>query len=752
MHVPSARFPSVLLFTLLLISGAAAAAAAGAISGRVVDPDGRPVPGARVLVSGAGVPLRTAVTNENGHFSVADLPEERVTIRIAAEGFRAEAREVAPSGGSADIGTIALAISAISEALVVTASQVEIPMSQVTSSVTIITGAELESRQIHSVAEALRTVPGLTLVSTGGLGTTTGVFPRGGESNYTLVLIDGVPANAFGGDFDFGHLSTTNVDRIEIVRGPQSALFGSNAIGAVVRIVSRRGGQPTAQVSVEGGQFDTARVAASTSGQHGPIEWGASFDRLRSDGMNGEVTGAGEVVGNDDYDRRSGALSGGWRDGNAWIRGDLRHSIDERGFPGPFGSNPAGNYGGIDRVARGENQRTTGGLSASLPISSRIRAQGQGGYNRIDSDFISEFGASEGFSRRWDGRLQLDAVLPRAVDLSAGLEVQRESAGSTFITGSAFQRIPVERQVAGYFAEARLNLRDRFFATAGVRFEDIHRERLEPSGTRPDLAEDDVVSTNPRLSAAWIARGDARAFTKVRGSVGTGIRPPDGFELAFTDNPALRPERSASAELGIDQAFAGGLGLIEATAFFNDYDDLIVVVGSFGGSSRFRSDNIANARARGLELAVTLRGRTRGARPIDMTGRAGYTLLDSEVLAVDGDDAAPPPFAVGQALLRRPKHQFFADAAIASGAFSAFVRGGGRSQFLDVEPSFGTFGGLFDAAGYQMWSAGAAWRVARFAELFGRVENIFDRSYEEAFGFPALSRRAFAGLRIATRR
>ena len=122
------------------------------------------------------------------------------------------------------------------------------------------------------------------------------------------------------------------------------------------------------------------------------------------------------------------------------------------------------------------------------------------------------------------------------------------------------------------------------------------------------------------------------------------------------------------------------------------------------------------------------------------------------MLAVDRDDAAPPPFEVGQPLLRRPKHQFFADAAVTVSRFAAFLRGGGRGKTLDVEPSFGTFGGLFDAPGYQVWDIGASYRIGRYVEAFGRVENLFDRVYEEALGFPALGRRAAAGLRVAAGR
>ncbi len=752
MHRPSVRFLLFSAITVLAFTARPASALAP-ITGRIVDPDDRPVAGAHVLVSGDGVRLQSVTTGDDGRFEIEAPDGARLTVRVAADGFSAEAVRVEASTEARDIGTIKLAVSALSESVVVSASQVEIPLTQVTSSVTIISGAELEARQLHSVADALRTVPGLTIATTGGIGTTTGLFPRGGESNYTLVLIDGVPVNTFGGDFDFGQTSTTSVERIEIVRGPQSALYGANAIGAVVRIVTRRGGPPSARFSAEAGQDGTARVSASTAGQRGVLEWGALFDELRSDGMNGGQTRAGDTIVNDDYERWTGALSAGWRKAGAWVRGDVRHSNDERGFPGPFGSNPIGAYEGIDAVSRGRNDRTLASLSASVPLSRRVRGQAHAGYSRLESDFASPFGSSESFSRRWAGRAQADIGLGAGFDLSTGIELQRERAGSTFITGATSQRIPVERTTAGYFGEARWNARDRAFVIAGLRVEDIRRAEIGESpaafSARPVLPSDRVISINPRISAAWLPRAAAPTFTKVRGAIGTGIRPPDAFDLAFTDNPGLGPERSVSAEAGVDQAFAGGTGLVEATAFFNDYDDLIIAVGPFSGSSRYRTDNISNARARGLELALTLRGRLRARKAIDLSGRIGYTRLETEVLAVDEDEAAPPPFFVGQALLRRPKHQFFADLSAATAGVTLFLRGGGRSKTLDVEPSFGTFGGLFDAAGHQVWSAGASWRVGRFAELFGRVENLFDRSYEEAFGFPAPGRRAIAGLRLA---
>lgn len=754
--VRTRRSPALFACSFLyVLSAASSAAEAATLTGRILDPDGRPVAQARVLVSGAGVPLQAATTDSGGGFALEVPDTGTLTLRVAAEGFRVEPRVIELTAEPRDLGAIALAVSALTESIVVSAAQVELPLTHAASSVTVITGAELESRQLHTVADALRMVPGLNVVRTGGIGTTTSVFPRGGESNYTLVLIDGVPVNVFGGDFDFEQVPATNLERIEIVRGSQSALFGANAIGAVVRIVTRRGGRPAAQLLAEAGGFATSRVSASTSGGRGELEWGASFDQLLSDGMNGRRTPAGEQIVNDDYERRSGAVSGGWRRGGATVRADLRHSADDRGFPGPFGSNPIGIYSGIDGVSRGDNRRTAAALSAAASLSPRLRLQAQASYSRLASHFASGFGDSDASSRRGGGRVQADVALAEGFDVSAGLELQRERASSTFITGSVGQEIPIARTTAGYFGEARWQSRERLFVTAGLRIEDIRRDAVEASpdafSPRPALAADTVVSVNPRLAVAWIARAGGTAYTKLRGSVGTGIRPPDGFELAFTDNPGLRPERNLSAEAGVDQALASGLVVLEATGFVNDYDDLIVAVGSFQGSSRYRTDNIANARSRGVELGVSVRGRIPG-RAIDLGGRIGYTLLDTEVLAVDRDDQAPPPFEVGQPLLRRPRHQLVADFSVAAARLQAFLRGGGRGTALDVEPSSGTFGGLFDAAGYQVWHAGVSWRLVRAVEIFGRVENLFDRSYEEALGFPALGRRAFAGLRIAAGR
>jgi len=744
---PSARLASF-LFALLLI---AATAAAAPLTGRVVDPDRRPVPGATVILTSGTQSLRSTLTNARGEFNLEAPDTGRFELRIALAGFRAEVLALGSSQGQAppvfDAGEIRLSVSAVSESIVVSAAQVEIPLSQAASTVTVVTGAELEARQIHSVADALRTVPGLTVTATGGGGAVTGVFPRGGESNFTLVFVDDVPVTAFGGEFDFAHLSTENVERIEIVRGPQSALFGSNAIGSVVRVITRRGGAPLVSGSFEAGGYDTYRLAGAASGSSGRFEWGASGERLTSNGYNGQQTASGLIVENDDYRRSSGAFAAGWRDRRITMRAQLRHATGERGSPGPFGTDPIGAYRGIDTVSRGENEQTIASVSIAVPWSPRVRWFFQTGYHRLASDFASSFGPSESSSKRWSGRGQIDFPVGRSTEMSAGGEVQREQAGSTFITGGpAFEPVPVKRTVAGYFAEARWTAASRLFVTAGARLDDIRRDPLDP------LPEDNIVSVNPKAAVAWVLRPGTANVTKLRASAATGIRPPGAFDIAFTDNPSLKPERSRSAEAGLEQTFAAGAAAFEAVAFVNQYDDLIVAVGSFRQSSRYTTDNISNARARGIELGLRGARRIRAARPIHLHGRVAYTFLDTDVLAVDQDDEAPPPFTVGEPLLRRPRHQFSAELTAGVGRLTAFMTGGIRGRVLDVEPSTGTFGGLHFAPGFSVWNAGASWRIPRVGEVYARVENLFDRTYEEALGFPALGRRATVGLRVAAGR
>ncbi len=760
--MPDSCRPSSLLFIFRLVLVVfsvllAPALVSGAeLAGRVVDPDGRVVPGARVLLSQALAVTATTATDAQGRFQFTSLDAGRYEVRVAVTGFRGESTSVDLAGDETRQITIALRVSAIAESVVVSASHVDRPLSHTPDSVTVIDAGLLEDRQLETVADALRLVPGLTVTQGGGRGGITSLFPRGGESNFTLVLIDGVRTNTFGGGFDFAHLPVGDIERIEVVRGPQSALYGSDAIGAVVQIVTRHGGPTRATGLFEGGGFGTTRVTGSVAGSSGAWSWSASGEQLDTDGFTGTAPATGEPVTNDDYRRQDGSFSLGWTDGRAIrIRGTGRLSATERGFPGPFGSDPAGNVAAIDTISRGENDSRLLSLSASFPWHARVTQQVQVAWSDLDGAFTSPFGESESESRRLSVRAQADVTLHRQVGLSAGFELQRERALSTFITGADVGQVPVRRRVFGSFAEVRLETANQLYVTTGLRLEHIHRNALAPDpnafSPRPSFDADTVVSANPKLSATYFlqpVQQRQRHWTRLHASVGTGIRPPDAFEIAFTDNPSLAPERSRSADAGIEQTFAGGALIVDATGFFNRYDDLIVTVGrSLRDASQFRTDNISNARSRGLELAVS--GRTRWGLGVGLT----YTWMATEILAVDQvPDEAPAPFTIGDPLLRRPRHQGALDLSYRRGALTAFGQVGARGRTLDVEPSFGAFGGFFTNPGYGVVTAGAALELRSGLDLFARVTNLLDRQYEEAFGFPALGRSAIVGIRVAAGR
>jgi len=739
-----------LFFFLLLPRGASAAT----LTGRVTDPDGRPVAGAHVIVATAIGTAADRTTDASGAFSIDRIAAGKYEIRVLADGFQADAIAIALAADDTRDVRVQLHISALTESIVVSAAQIDVPLSRAADSVTVITATDLQARQIETVADALRLVPGLTVTRSGGRGAITSLFPRGGASNYTLVLVDGIRANSFGGGYDFAHLSVADVDRIEIVRGPESALFGSDAIGAVVQIVTRRGGRPHADALVEGGSQGTGRTTIGAAGSHGGWTFGGGAEHARSDGFTGIAPADGEVVKNDDYhfSHVSGTL--GWQRPNGpdvLVSGNLGR--DERGFPGPFGSNPAGNFGGVDTSSRGVNDTRQIGARVTHPWSQNVRQRIEANYTDLSGNFTSPYGPSTSGTHRFDGRIQEDAAFTSSFGGSAGVEFMRESGSSTFVTGATDEPIAIHRATTGAFAELRYVGRERLFVTGGVRIEHITRDAVEPNfgafTARPAFPDQTLNSVNPKIAASYLLTppGSA-ASTRLRASAGTGIRPPDAFEIAFTDNPNLKPERNRSVDAGIEQQFRNGAYVLSATAFSNNYDDLIITVGtSLQGASRYQTDNISNARARGLELS----GDARLAR--GFTVRANCTFLDTEILSVDGlATLAPPPFKVGDALIRRPRHQGALDLTYAAGRLTAFGEVTTRAQILDVEPNFGAFGGLFFSPGYAVVNAGASVRLARGLDVYARVLNLADRAYEETLGFPALGRSGIVGVRVAASR
>jgi outer membrane cobalamin receptor len=749
--------PLILAILLVLLAGLAAHAAPPAIVGRVFDPAGQPVAGAAVsLRSGSGL-IRRTVSLADGSFSFTSVSPGSYELAAAAEGFRADPVHLAVEAAGTLRADITLRLAAITDTVIVSASFVELPQSEVAAGTTALTRRDLDDRQLATVADALRLVPGTTVAPTGGPGSVTSVFPRGGESDFTLVLVDGVRLNSFGGGFDFGHLTTSGLSEVEVIRGPQSAVFGADAIGGVIQLRSAVGGGRSGSSLVEAGSLGTTRMAAGSTGSFGSVDWGVSAERVGSDGWTGPAPNpATGLVTNDDYRAWQVSLAAAWRPGaGSTLRGAARFGSNERGNPGPFGSDPVAAYTGIDRVSRGTNDLSLGSLEFTHEWGPKTAVRLHASAFDQRSTFVSPWGDSEARTRRYAAKGQLDRALASGLSASAGAALEIERADSTYITGVSAQQIPVTRHVAGYFGELRWRASSRLFATAGLRVEHIVRGALEADPwaweARPPMGEDRILSANPRAAASYYLRTSDETggnWTRIHASAGTGIRPPDALEIAFTDNPALKPERSRSVDAGIEQALAGGLVTLDATWFHNRYDDLIVAVGrSLRDYSRYRSDNISNARARGIEATAAIRTR-RG-----IEARAAYTFLDTAILGVDrADGLAPAPFTVGDPLIRRPRHQASIDVLWRHRLAAVYLRAGGRSRVLDVEPNWGASGGLFHTPAFAVAGAGAAIHFSRQVDLVVRVDNLFDRRYESVLGYPAPRRAFSAGIRLASSR
>ena len=741
----SITISSILFFVLARVASGAT------LAGRVTDPDGKGVASARVFVTNALGTVTGAVTDSSGGYDIASLAAGQYDVRVVADGFQSDAVGVTIAADERREVNVPLRISAVTESLVVSASQIDIPLSLAADSITVITAAELQAGQFETVSDALRLVPGLSVTRSGGRGAITSLFPRGGGSNYTLVLVDGMRANSFGGGYDFAHLSVADIDRIEIVRGPESALFGSDAIGAVVQIVTKRGGPARLDGLVEGGGQGTARATFGGAGSHGEWSWGGGAERTESDGYTG-ASASGERVSNDDYHLAHASGTLGWQRANGPdVLISANVGRDERGFPGPFGSDPIHAYGGVDRVSRGTDHTRQIGGRVNHPWSAQIRQRVEANYTDLSGDFVSPFGVSASGTRRFDGRIQEDMAFSPLLGASAGVELMRERGSSTFITGSTGQAIPIDRSVTGAYGEVRAVGRDRLFVTGGVRLERLTRDAVEPDpnafSPRPAFPSQTINSLNPKIAVSYLITtpGQTRSSTRLRASAGTGIRSPDAFEIAFTDNPGLRPERSRSFDAGLEQQLAGGAYTFGATAFLNHYEDLIVTIGeSLRGASPYRTDNVSNARARGAELTGDAR------LPAGFAVHGTYTFLATEILSVDGLSLAPVPFRVGDALIRRPRHQGTLNLVYASARLSGFAELTSRSQVLDLEPNFAS--SLFFDPGYSIVNAGISVPVGRGVQIVARGLNLADTAYEETLGYPGMRRSGLVGVRIAWHR
>jgi outer membrane cobalamin receptor len=741
-----AIWPSFLLGALLVLFSATAVQA-GALKGTVLDPSGRPVPQAHVTLLRSLAVVDQQQTDSQGVFKFAPLADGKYTLAVDAPGLASPQAEVEIYGAKIQTLELHLQLSAVQQQVVVSASLAGSLASEVGSSVSVVSGQEINDRAAQNVLDVLTGIPGVEASQAGRHGGATGVFVRGGESNYNLVMVDGMELNQFGGSFDFAPLPADGVQRVEVTRGPESALYGPNAVTSVINIVTLQGeGTPHFTLQAEGGSFTTRRFLADGSGLTHGLNWGFDVSRLDSGGL----------VANDQYRNQSAFLSLGYhRSQRRRLDFHFFGNANNAGAPGPYGSDPDGLFAGIDTISRDKQNMFGWEGSYSEQITSKFQQVTTGNVSTNDSYFRSPYGDSYSNNLRGVLNTRSEIAVSNKDFFVAGFEYNREQVEDTYIADNNGVPFILPRTSLAFFAENRWSPTHRLYLTTGFRVDDLRTHSLpaDSSAGRPLLDPSTIVKVNPRVSAAYMLResnGGSMDGTRLHASFGTGIRAPDGFNLAFTNNPHLKPEKSISFDTGIEQRFFQDKAVLDFTYFNNHFKDQIVTLGgSLTNLSSFASDNLGNSRAQGAEISFQV-------HPIkSLQMSAEYTLDNTVVLALNGTSQVLAPLQVGQELFRRPRN---------SGAYNLTWRHGNlmlntnayiRGPVLDIEPNYGAYACtlgmpcLFTNKGYVRVDGGFSYRLPRGVEIYGRLDNIVDQKYEEVFGYPSLPFNFLAGVRFS---
>ena len=719
-----------LLSTLLF---GTAQLSAESISGTVTDPGGRPVPGIRLLLFRAGELHAQAVSDGMGYYSFEDLTQGLCVIAVRNLGFRQNRIEVLLRPQEEVEQPIILELKRLREEVVVTGARTETASSLLGNSLTVIPSEEIEAQGASNVAEVLRNVPAVNILQLGGKGSLTTLFLRGGESDYTKVLLDGVPLNQPGGSIDLSNLSTANVQRIEIVRGPQSALYGSDAISGVIQIFTKKGSTeakvPRFDGFLEGGNLDTFRAGTAIRGGSDRLSYSAEFQHFSTNNM--------EV--NDFFHNSSFSLHLGVETSKHSTLTLLGRS--ERGRSGAPGPTAFGRPD-LEEFSRKRDFLTAVAWEQQISSSWEHKISYSQSYvNQLSEDaidsgpFLPQFeGREAAFSsfdfpfsflsatRRHNVNYQSDFFVSAHL-LSAGFDYEEQQG----VVGE----VRASRTNLGYYIQDQFLVAQRFAITGGLRIED--------NGSFGFAA-------TPRFSLAYLLRnGEASEFwgmTRPKFNFGLGIKEPTFVEsfstnFFFQGNPDLEPERTRSFEIGLEQTMAQSRVRAELNLFHNHFENQVafqtVDFETFEGSFF----NIGESRSWGIEQVLEVRAED------SFSISTGYTYLNSKVL--ESTNPFSPVFQEGARLLLRPTHSGFLALSWIAGDWKVhsnvtLIGNRADSDFLGI--------GLTEVDGFAKWDISGSYRVAPRLELYLVAENILNQEYFEVIGFQALKFHFRSGVRF----
>jgi vitamin B12 transporter len=769
------------------------------IDGTVVDPLGETVASAAVALVRDGQKVADTSSGPRGEFTFNAVPEGRYQIEVRASGFQPRTTDAVFVGTAGHVTIeVGLQIGAVTQQVVVTASAGEVPQSQVGAAITVLDSTLVETLGNTELLEPLRTVPGTAIVQAGGRGAATSIFVRGGASNFTKVLVDGVPANDIGGAFDLSDLATTGIERVEVMRGSNSVLYGSDALTGVINITTKRGQTrvPEASLAIDGGNLSTSHEDASIGGAVKRFDYFGAFSHLQTDNSV-----PNSAYRNNTFATRLGVMLGTTTN----LSGTVRHIASDTGSPNAYDYYGIADDSSLDRAA------TYASLAAQSIWSSRwtstvrfsVADQDYHFVNRSPTGLRSDPSSFANFlgnpvtitgagGKTVSGRAILDysdtypsvfdsSVTRRllsgdtvfrvssAFDVAGGVRVENEH-------GSSGPASTTARNNSGGFVEARGAVRGYFYVNGGLGFDDN-----EIFG----------VAWTPRVSvAAYLRQPSSTAGfgdTKLTFNAGKGIKEPSiGQELSslYALIPAatartlgiqaVGPERSRSIDAGVEQGLAGGRGRLRAAYFNNEFLDLIeyvskgvlpqlgVPIEAAAASGFGAYVNSQSNRSSGLEMSAEA-----VVGPLKVIG--AYTYVDATVTQSFSSSALSPAInpafpgirigqyspLVGARPFRRPANSGSLVVSYTDRKASASIAGyfvGKRDDSTFLSDQFFGFSMLLpnqdmDPA-YQKFDLSGSYQIHPRLGAYVTIENAFDASFEAAAGFAALPRTVRIGVRV----
>jgi vitamin B12 transporter len=594
--------------------------------------------------------------------------------------------------------------TAEAEPVVVSATRFDIPLDQSPATVSVITSEDLEQKQIERVSDALREVPGLSVVQTGTAGQLTSVFMRGLPSQDMQVLLNGIPINqGLAGQFDFANLMTDDIDRIEVVRGPQSTLYGPRALAGVIQIFTKQGtGTPGVTVSAEGGSYDTFREWAQSDGKIGDFDYSVGASRLDTDNARP----------NNNYRNTAAITDIGWSPNDQLRIGSLfTYSVSDTGNPNTiFDPRPIDHFL-TEKWLIGPHidWKATDWWEHKFIFSYDHERQ----INDPNEDgFV---GPTRALFERTQIDYQNDLRPTSWLTLTSGFFYSRVNAGQerpfvlqtfgpqpTFISDHT-------QEMAGFLQATVTPIHNLIFVAGG---------RLDHFNQFGD------VWTYRVASSYKIDKTD----TTLHSSVATGFSPPSSQDKIFGNNFGLNPEKDFGWDIGFEQRLWNKRVTVGATYFHNDLSNVI------GFNGLFKTLNLGAAETQGLEAELR-------AQPIaDLIFTASYTYLDAEKTS-----SADISQLQGARLPRRPRNEVYI-----SGSYLWYkrLRTTAEAKFVNAREELNFGGPNFDIEDYSFVNIAAEYEVNPHMSIFGRIENLTNEHYAEVFGFPTLGRAAYGGVKV----